>query len=139
MNRQEITTIIEAAAKKQTWIIRELENFLTVWGKIEVPEDYNGARRLELYVYEDDERDCRRVSLCLGSPKILDEYHRNRDISSDSWIEIAEDFKITIPIAKEIIEILSEKLIPFFREIQKQIDADSKTGQKIARIAAALS
>ena len=143
MKKIEIETILAAAAEKHSWIIRGAQDVLRAWEMIEVPEDYSGPRRLDLWEVRDPMDKIFSYYLLLDEPHLFRDYSLDypyADVTTYGVGQYAfEGPQWSVGRARKMLAAMEEKLPKFFQGVHAAIDGDSEIGQKAARILAALS
>lgn len=120
MNKIEIETITEAMAMKQTWIRKELDDFLKVWAEI-TKENISGHEKFILDEYSTSEEAyvTNRIYLRRGVAEIdVDFYDGYAWENCDNYLDLDDQ-----PIARirQIIKRINESLTHYFKNIQKDI------------------
>jgi len=139
MNKIEIETITDAMVAKQTWIRKELKSFLQVWKKI-TEEPIPGHSFFTLYIYADENENDQKILLTRGADQIdqweYSQYTDEYESYNNPYLDIDE-----LPMwqIREIICCIHEKLADYFKNIQKDIDNLSESGQKIQNLIDKLS
>lgn len=132
MTKIEIETITEAMTKKQTWIRKELNDFLDVWADI-TKDTISGHTRFVLYDFVTNEFS-KRIVLVRGYAQVDTETY---DHYTESWT--AGENWMSIPNTptwkiRKIINHINSGLTKYFKDIQADIGDLDETGMKIADI-----
>jgi len=137
MTRVEIETIVEAMEVKQTWIRKELQNFLDVWADI-TNYKISGYDLLEIdreRIYNDNgEYVDAQISTYLersNSDIYSRKFFNNGSSGGESTIDINS---ISINRIKFFVNQISILLVPYFKKIQNDIGSIDESGRNIKLI-----
>jgi len=137
MTNIEIKTITEAALKKQTWVRKGLEDCLKTWAALTETELNNEQyERLVVFSDETEEGGYSTYYIKRGQPYIYyldsEAYHYN---CFSSALKHRPPFDAEdMTFIKNIIKGMDKKIIPYFKELQSNIDDDSVWGNVIRRL-----
>jgi len=131
MNNQEIKTITEAMAAKQTWIRKSLDDFLEIWAEI-TADFISGHKEMVLFEFSEDEEKRYKLHLKRGSCNV---HGATKNPYSGEWEEWEDywgiDCNSPISKVKRTIQAIVENLPKYFKDIQADIDGLSESGMKI--------
>lgn len=133
MNKVEIETITEAMLLKQTWIRKELDDFLEVWADI-TDEEISGHGKFVLYEFStnDDAYVTDRLCLVRGKSEVDgDSYDGYSWTNWDNYLKLEDQ---SIERIRKIIEHIHLGFTKYFKNIQADIGLLDETGRKIRDI-----
>ena len=136
MNKIEINTIVEALAKKSTWIVKGFNNFLKIWEKQTKNMENLPGRFKKIIILEKDIIDkcgyvCeeRRYFIKIGWNGVDFDYTNDH---MECWENSDHYPEITAELVREIMaEDLSNKIRNHFKKVQNSIDVLLKTEEKM--------
>lgn len=136
MKRIDIETITSAMVEKQTWVRKELKDFLKVWA--EVTEDpISGHEKFILYEFGPERGITKRLFLYRGSNEVDgDNLIVHEWINWDSYLNIDTQH---IDRIRHIIQVICDGLPQYFKDIQEDIGSLDKLGNNLSEMACLLN
>ncbi len=126
MNKIEIETIIEALQSKQSWIVKEFNDFLGAWAN--ATDGFPEAKKITVYTINADyDTSGKEYFLTTGSDQL--DYQWSHPDGSTS--ESKSYPMITAALVRKIAPNLENSIVKFFRNQQIYIEKLSVAGRAI--------
>lgn len=132
MTKQEMYTITQAMLKKQTWIRKELSDFLDIWREI-TKDPISGHDTFVLFEYSSDEQYpiTHRICLRRGVSRIDGDFGYDEWHPFDNYLDVST---MSISRVKKIINAIHAGLAKYFKNIQSDIENLDEIGMRNSAI-----